>query len=56
MGKNSKKNKNPNWRAEQSALAERSRMVRVHEKTATFLKFSDRVLQRNADGSLVRIG
>lgn len=56
MGKHSKKNRNPNWRAEQSALAERSRLVRIHDKSAEVLKLSDRVMKRTDTGSLVRVG
>lgn len=55
MGKHSKKNRNPNWRAEQSALTEQSRLVRVHDNDATRLKFSDRLMQRLPSGQLVRI-
>lgn len=60
MGKNSKKNHDPNWRAEQQALAARARQGRVHNgpgvhDTGKLLRFSNVIMQRQADGSLRRM-
>ena len=57
MGKHSKKNPNPNWRAEQAALADQRKLCRVHDADAKLLKFSDgRLLRRLENGSLVHAG
>jgi hypothetical protein len=56
MGKHSKKNCNPNWRAEQAALTEQTKLCRVHDADVTLLRFGDgRLMQRQANGQLVRV-
>lgn len=52
----SKRNHNPKWREEQRTLAERARMVRMHDSSAKVLKFSDRTMRRLDNGQLIRVG
>ena len=56
MSRNSKKNPNPNWQAEQHALADKRKLCRVHDADAKLLKFSDgRCLRRLENGQLVHV-
>ncbi len=56
MGKHSNKNHNPNWKAQQQALAERSKLCRKHDDDAELRKFSDgRLMKKLDNGQLVRV-
>ena len=44
----------PNWKAEQRALAEKTKLVRIHDKHAPRLKFSNCIMRRLPSGQLVR--